>query len=967
MPNSIVKPSFAGGEVSPSMYARLDVSKQQIGLKTCRNCIVMPQGGIKNRPGTKFITEVKDSSETVRLIPFQFSTEQAYVLEFGELYIRVIKDGVLIATDLVDPAYKWTLSGSGTDEYHLELAGGGDPGIAAPIHMTENGITALEGTVGSLAPGEWDHGDNDALGYSTPYFRVLDGTDPDTKAQGYIAIPVYITTPYANEDLVDLKYAQSADTMYLTHPDHGIRKLARTSHTDWTLDGVPIIDGPYSGAKEEDLDNIFTSNSHFDLGFDLTVNSRLPMVGAEVGKTLRLGWENPINPEELFWGYGEITQVVDPTTLRVDPATVFGFNLIENFEFDYGLDFWEDRADAPSTVTHDLASQYAVITKSGGFDVEFNQAIQVVDREQYLLRVSIADSTAGIKIQVGTAQGLFDLLDVNAPIGLSIADYEITAESDTIWLRFWTGSHGAGVTKVGSAHLLRKNLNTPHWRISAHNPGTGFPQNVGFFEQRLVLGPSSSEPDTLWLSKTGDFENFSFNTPILANDSFSLSINAKEVNNIKWFTSLGTLVVGTTGEEWRISGESGALTPNSINSRPQSQNGSLPIQPVIVDNAILFAPRGGSAIKALSYSFDADGYSSSDLTILADHLFRNEQISEWAYSRYPDSVLWVINTNTDQLLGLSYLKEHDIFAWHRHDSVGGTFESITSITEPNSDDVYLVVSRTVNGAQKKYIEKLMPRITDEEVYDYFFVDSGLSYNTPLTITGATKADPVVITSTAHDLSNGDAVRISKVGGMTELNGNLYEVANVAANTFELKNYETSVDINGTDFGAYVSGGEVRKAITSFPGLSHLEGETVSVLADGSVIENKVVSSGTITLDLPAGLVHIGLPITTDIETLDLELATSKGSSIGKTKNIPYASMYFEKTQTANVGTDFDNLVELVFTDEGDSDDPTPLFTGQIREQLFSSSERQKTFVLRHTSPTPLTLLAVIPEADIRDK
>src|SRR3972149_6290866 len=86
--------SFSRGELSPALQARVDLAQHPTGLKPCRNFTIQRHGGATNRPGTQFIAEVKDSTKKVRLIPFIFNASQTYVLEFGNLYMRVYRDGV---------------------------------------------------------------------------------------------------------------------------------------------------------------------------------------------------------------------------------------------------------------------------------------------------------------------------------------------------------------------------------------------------------------------------------------------------------------------------------------------------------------------------------------------------------------------------------------------------------------------------------------------------------------------------------------------------------------------------------------------------------------------------------------------------------------------------------------------------------------------------------------------------------
>ena len=150
--------NFTGGELSPRLDGRNDLAKYPTGCKTLENMIIFPHGSAARRSGTQFVAEVKDSTKETRLIPFEFSTTQTYILEFGDQYIRFYKDNGQI------------------------LSGG----------------SAYE-----------------------------------------------ISSPYLEAELFDIKYAQSADVMYICHPNHAVRKLSRTGHTAWTLTEVDFQNGPF--------------------------------------------------------------------------------------------------------------------------------------------------------------------------------------------------------------------------------------------------------------------------------------------------------------------------------------------------------------------------------------------------------------------------------------------------------------------------------------------------------------------------------------------------------------------------------------------------------------------------------------------------------------------------------------------------------------------------------------------------
>ena len=203
----------------------------------------------------------------------------------------------------------------------------------------------------------------------------------------------------------------------------------------------------------------------------------------------------------------------------------------------------------------------------------------------------------------------------------------------------------------------------------------------------------------------------------------------------------------------------------------------------------------------------------------------------------------------------------------------------------------------------------MTQVTD--IQDAYFVDCGVTYDEPIAISGSTAANPVVITATSHGLSDGDEVDISDIvwapttdsyGTETQpdqLNGERYTVANKTTHTFEL-NDSLGAAIDGSAFNAYAEGGYVRKAVTTISGLWHLEGETVAVLANGEIVTGEVVTRGAISLATKASRVHIGIPYTSEIETLNIE-APSGGTMQGKLKKIAKVTVRVENSRGMLIG------------------------------------------------------------------
>lgn len=122
--------AFNAGELSPQLEGRTDLAKYYSGCRTLENFLIFSYGGATRRPGTKFIAQAKNSDEAVRLIPFEHSTVQAYILAFGDEYIRFFRNGGQIL-DPNDPNNPLEIStpydtDSGTDLFELHFVQSAD-------------------------------------------------------------------------------------------------------------------------------------------------------------------------------------------------------------------------------------------------------------------------------------------------------------------------------------------------------------------------------------------------------------------------------------------------------------------------------------------------------------------------------------------------------------------------------------------------------------------------------------------------------------------------------------------------------------------------------------------------------------------------------------------------------------------------------------------------------------------------
>lgn len=223
--------AFSAGELSPEMYGRYDVDNYGTGCMTLKNWIIMAQGGVYKRPGTRFIAEAGKSDKLVRLIPFEFSTVQAYVLEFGDEYMRVHKDGAQVLEA----------------EQAVESATEDNPAV---LEITAHGYsTGDEVYLYDFAGDDWPQMVNGrgikitVLDVDTFELDGIDSTDFGTWTAGKVARVYEIATPYGEEDLAELYYAQTADVMTICHKDFAPRDLTRTGHTSWTLTSITFAPG----------------------------------------------------------------------------------------------------------------------------------------------------------------------------------------------------------------------------------------------------------------------------------------------------------------------------------------------------------------------------------------------------------------------------------------------------------------------------------------------------------------------------------------------------------------------------------------------------------------------------------------------------------------------------------------------------------------------------------------------------
>lgn len=509
---------------------------------------------------------------------------------------------------------------------------------------------------------------------------------------------------------------------------------------------------------------------------------------------------------------------------------------------------------------------------------------------------------------------------------------------------------------------------------TGNNPFVGagnYPGAVGYYQQRLCFAGSDLAPQTFWMSKTGNFKNFGYATPVKDDDSITFTIASRQVNRFRHILPLRQLLGLTSGGEWVISGGESGITAKTVKAEIQSYNGVSKIPPIVINDSAIYVQQRNNAVSSLAYTFEADGFSGDDLTKFSPHFFRGYTLIDWTYQQIPDRLVWAARDD-GALLGMTFLPEEQLLAWHQHHT-DGVVESVCSIAEGQMDALYLLVRRTINGVTKRYVERMATRdIADPE--DAFFVDCGLTYDgrnknaaATLALSGGTDwkyPQAVTVTAVGHTPFTADSV------------GRTYRLrAGVEMVRVEVTAYTSSTEVTAKLLeicpeslrGVAVS--DWALMASTIAGLGHLEGKTVAILTDGDVHPQRVVTGGSISMQHASAVVHAGLPYVAEMETLEIDWADrSSGTQLDKRKIIPSVTAYLEASRNFWAGPKRGGKLYESKPDYRETyDAPVATTTGITELKIESVWQESGRVYIQQPDPLPLTILALIPEVTVSGK
>ena len=487
-----------------------------------------------------------------------------------------------------------------------------------------------------------------------------------------------------------------------------------------------------------------------------------------------------------------------------------------------------------------------------------------------------------------------------------------------------------------------------------------YAQAVSYFEQRRVYGGSTLYPSRIWMTRSNTLYDFGYSIPVKDTDRIVIEMAARQTERIRHLVPLGDLMVLTDQGEWQLSPvNSDAITPTTISVRKQSNFGANYTVPVAIGQTAVYVTARGGHARELGYSNDQRGYVTGDLSLRAAHLFDGKDLIDLDCIKSPFPVLWFVSTD-GKLKALTYIPDEKIYAWHEHET-DGVFESAAAITEGTNDVLYAVVRRTINGSTKRYIERLAPlqEFGDTDVY----LDSSLSGDGT-----NTSATTMLLTETAgQGWTIGSFVTVTRSTGAfvsTDVNDYLvvYDATGAAyrleilsvgspTTTAQARILDAIPDtLRGTATASWAF------ARNQWSGLSHLEGKTVSIWADGVMQASKVVASGSITIDTPAIKVRIGLPYTTTVETLPIALQADAFGQ-GRTKNVNKVWVRMQGTQEFQIGPTTSDLVSSGTLPSGQTD-------GELQVTLLPAWSQDGSIVMQQSDAFPMNINGLTLEAAI---
>ena len=918
-PYYLLQPAFTGGEISAEVANRVDLDKYQLAVLQAYNCLIKPHGPIYRRPGMKYMARTKYSDKACILVPFNGADSTDYLLEIGEKYIRVHKNGLYINIEVMTPYAADMLQ-------DLRFVQSADTMFIASGKYPVKQLARYSDT-------DWRFAD----------FEITDMYfDESTSLENYSGISYTAPGTYQFQPTVTGEYqidiagaggGGGGGVRYSKPGNHGHHYYC--------------VGGGAGGNGERIIKTVTLSK---DTSYTVTVGSGGAGGGGTgsygtasnggdgenstaCGLTGRGGTGGSGGSRVSIDGSYESTRGVQGTTYGAGGGGIGGVagTKYKDNAGKAGADGWAkilytgNKELTPSGTTGDITltsnknifagskpgayiklkqeiASKTVSTSNGTTErVRVGENWKVISHGTWSGSFTIEKSDDGEswkeyrKYTSGNDYNPSESGSVTEPVFLR-AVCTITSGTCTVDLTAMA-YNAEGVVKLteitsdstAKAHVekeLGSTDMTTNFLWGAWSEEFGYPQTLCFFQDRLCFGGTKKQPYMVWMSRTGDYGNFSVEKAsgtVTDDSAVALAFVSRKQFKILHLIASTDLIVLTAGNEWTVSG-SDTVTPSKAVPKMQTTRGCSTVEPLMIGGRIVFVQGRGSTVRDMAYSYETDSYGGNDLTLLAKHIIENVQIVDSAYKQEPDSTIYFVRSD-GSMACLSYIMEQKVYAWSTIETQG-KIEAVAAVQEGDEDIIYLVVKREINGVTVRNIEYLAKNpAKSNNPDDYIMLDNAIEYSTA-----------------------------EKSSGETEIDA------------------------------------------------AELAGEKVTVIGDGRMYSGLTVSQdGTVTL--PAAVQHafIGLPYRSIVELPNVEIKTGDGTMQGRKKQISNCILRLSNSLGGMVGPDI-NTMDLMNFDEQNAVSDIKLFTGDKHMTLpIGGFNNEGRVIIVTDEPYPFNLLAVVRE------
>lgn len=899
-----LQPSFNNGEISPLLYDRVDYQKFVSSVKSGKNMFVHAQGGMSNRAGTLMLAQAKDA--VVRLIPFEFSNTETYMIECGNKYCRFhTTNGLVVNTD--GTPYETTSPFTTADLENIRFCQSGDVMYLAwggkPQTLTRYGHTNWEIKDYDFKNGPYDvtkeekvylnKKTEDHLVYVLLNFVGRKVTTEDVG--NLFKVEVMVSSQNFGGRVTSTEVAAE----FKTHKFFVVGSY--TLKTSGTWSGRFVLEYSEDGETWQTREEFssYNDSNNYDFAGSFEGNPSFVRLNFdELGTYSATGLNFSFRTDATAYNLNlRAVEKVSDYSLKAETidVSVDVIDFISNSGslVPYTLPvLTSNTSSADISITgnaSDIANAWKMLDGNNATYMTATDGNSVVD---IYFKTPVVMSGVNLKLIYYFVGGYRKTAKISLSILVNkqwvfkghfidedfVEDKWYSVNFSTVSveaIRIEENNNDSYGAKI--ATLTINNAKTVQTQPSYFDSFIGYwkpqvyPTDVELYQDRIEWFTNNH----LDATKISDYNNFGVSTDVTDDDAISVIIKDKKINKINSAIAGNKLVVFTDSGNFIHNNDT--FTPNSATFLKQGSTGGANVKPVIVRDNIIYVHPMKQAISDYAYNFETDGYAGQDITILANHLFENKQIKELAYQQEPYSIIWVLQED-GSVLACTYLRQQQVIAWTPMD-FGGKVISIGVLSNGTNQELYLAVQRK-NGT---FVEKMPTRLPVADPKERFFVDCGRTY----------RGDPA-------------------------------------------------------------------KVIT---GLEYLNGEMVVALADGYVVKDLVVANGQITLPNAASVVTVGLPYESVFETLTFDVNNGDGSNLNRKKRVVAVSVRYYNSRGSKISVNGHREVNMLERKTSNDDTDISLRNGFYREILPSSHDEPTTVKIRQDEPLPITIVSVIPELE----